>query len=155
MKITVVAVGQRQPHWADEAIEEFVKRFPPGFAVTINEVKAETRSGQPVERILAAEAERLRAAVPPGAVVVALDERGQDWTTARFAEQLGSWRDASESLAFLIGGADGIAPELKRSARISLRLSSMTLPHALARLLLVEQLYRAWSILANHPYHRA
>lgn len=155
MKIAIVAVGQRQPRWADQAVDDFLKRFPPGFAVTLREVKAETRSGQPLERLLAAEAERLRAAIPIGSVVVALDERGEDWTTARFAEQLGRWRDASEPVAFLIGGPDGLAAELKRGARLLLRLSSMTLPHALARLVLVEQLYRAWSLATHHPYHRA
>ena len=155
MKITVVAVGQRQPRWADQAIDDFVKRFPPGFTVTIREVKAETRSGQPLERTLAAEAERLRAAIPSDCVVVALDERGADMTTMRFAEQLRNWRDASEQVAFVIGGPDGLSQELKRGTRLLLRLSSMTLPHALARLLLIEQLYRAWSILTNHPYHRA
>jgi len=155
VKITLVAVGLRQPRWAKEAVDDFVKRFPPGFAVTIKEVRAEARSGQPLERILAAESDRLRAATPAGSVLVALDERGEDWTSTRFAEQLGRWRDASEHVAFLIGGPDGLAPELKRAARILLRLSSMTLPHALARLVLVEQLYRAWSLLANHPYHRA
>jgi 23S rRNA (pseudouridine1915-N3)-methyltransferase len=155
VKITLAAVGQRQPPWADAAIEDFIKRFPPGFSVTIREIKAETRTGQPVERILAAEAQRLRAAIPPAAIVVALDERGQDWTTAHFARQLGQWRDASEAVAFAIGGPDGLAADFKRDARQLLRLSSMTLPHALARLLLVEQIYRAWSLLANHPYHRA
>jgi 23S rRNA (pseudouridine1915-N3)-methyltransferase len=155
VRITVVAVGQRQPRWAEQAIEDFLQRLPAGFAVTIKEVRAETRSGQPLERILAAEAERLRAAIPAGAVIVALDERGQDWTTARLAEQLGKWRDASESVAFLIGGPDGLALDIKRAARVQLRLSSLTLPHALARVLLVEQLYRAWSLLAGHPYHRA
>lgn len=154
MKITVIAVGLRQPRWADEAIDDFAKRFPPGYTVTIKEVKAESRTGQPLERTLATEAERLRAAVPVGSVVVALDERGQDWTTARLAEQFSAWRDAGQPVAFLIGGPDGLAPELKRTAQVVLRLSSMTLPHALARLLLVEQLYRAWSILAKHPYHR-
>ena len=155
MKIAIVAVGQRQPRWADQAVDDFLKRFAPGFAVTLREVKAETRSGQPLERLLAAEAERLRAAIPPGSIVVALDERGEDWTTARFAEQLVRWRDASEPVAFLIGGPDGLAAELKRGARLLLRLSSMTLPHALARLVLVEQLYRAWSLATHHPYHRA
>jgi 23S rRNA (pseudouridine1915-N3)-methyltransferase len=155
VKITVAAVGQRQPRWAEAAVDDFVKRFPPGFAVTIKEVRAETRSGQPLERILAAEADRLRAVIRGASVVIALDERGQDWTTARFAEELGRWRDASEDVAIAIGGPDGLAPEFKRSARMVLRLSSMTLPHALARLVLVEQLYRAWSLLANHPYHRA
>jgi 23S rRNA (pseudouridine1915-N3)-methyltransferase len=155
VKITLVAVGQRQPRWSEDAVDDFVKRFPPGFAVTIKEVRTETRRGQPLERILAAEADRLRAAIPAGGVVVALDERGQDWTSTQFADQLGKWRDASEHVVFMIGGPDGLAPELKRAARMLLRLSSMTLPHALARLVLVEQLYRAWSLLASHPYHRA
>ncbi len=123
--------------------------------MTINEVKAEPRSGQPLERILAAEGARLRAAIAAGAVVVALDERGQDWTTARLAQELGKWRDAAENVAFVIGGPDGLAADVKRAARVVLRLSSMTLPHALARVVLVEQIYRAWSVLANHPYHRA
>jgi 23S rRNA (pseudouridine1915-N3)-methyltransferase len=155
VKISIAAVGQRQPQWADAAIDAFIKRFPPGFAVTIKDVKAEVRAGQPTERILDAEALRLRAAIPSAAIVVALDERGQDWTTARFAQQIAQWRDASETVAFVIGGPDGLAPDLKRDARLLLRLSSMTLPHALARLLLVEQIYRAWSLLTNHPYHRA
>jgi 23S rRNA (pseudouridine1915-N3)-methyltransferase len=154
VKITVIAVGQRQPRWAEAAIDDFVKRFPPGFTVTIREVKAETRRGQPPERTLAAEAERLRAAIPTDSVLVALDERGEDMTTMRFAEQLRRWREASEQVAFVIGGPDGLSQDLKRGTRLLLRLSSMTLPHALARLLLVEQLYRAWSILTNHPYHR-
>jgi 23S rRNA (pseudouridine1915-N3)-methyltransferase len=155
VKITIAAVGQRQPAWADAAIEDFIKRLPPGFSVSVREVKAEPRGGQPVERMLAAEEQRLRAAIPPAALVVALDERGQDWTTARFAQQLGQWRDDAETVAFAIGGPDGLAADFKRDARVLLRLSSMTLPHALARLLLVEQIYRGWSLLTNHPYHRA
>lgn len=155
MRITVVAVGLRQPGWAASAIEDYLKRFPPDFAVTVKEVKPEARAGQPVERILAAEAARLRAAVPDGSLVVALDERGKDWSTQQLAEALRAWRDAGESIAFLVGGPDGLAADIKRSARLLLRLSSLTLPHALARVLLIEQLYRAWSILANHPYHRA
>jgi 23S rRNA (pseudouridine1915-N3)-methyltransferase len=155
MKITVVAVGQRQPRWADEAVTDFRTRFPSDFAVTIKEVKPDVRSGQPVERALATEAERLRAAVPAGSLIVALDERGKDWTTKQFAEALRDWRDASEAVAFAIGGPDGLDEGFKREARLLLRLSSMTLPHALARVLLFEQLYRAWSILAGHPYHRA
>lgn len=155
MKITIVAIGQRQPRWADEAIQDFSARFPPDFAVTIKPIKPETRSGQPVERILAAEAQRLRAAIPSGSAVVALDERGREFTSAQLAAQLRRWRDAAEPVAFAIGGPDGLEPAFKREARLLLRLSSLTLPHALARLLLVEQLYRAWAILANHPYHRA
>ena len=155
MKISIIAVGQRQPHWADEAVADFIKRFPADFAVSLRELKPEPRDGRPPERIRAAEGARLRAALPDGCVTVALDERGRDLTSAAFAEQLGRWRDHGDSPAFVIGGPDGLTDEFRLSARLLLRLSSMTLPHALARLLLVEQLYRAWSILSRHPYHRA
>jgi 23S rRNA (pseudouridine1915-N3)-methyltransferase len=155
VKISIVAIGQRQPRWADEAIADFLKRFPTDFSVSVRELKPEARDGRPPERIRAAEAERLRAALPAGCVTVALDERGRDLTSAAFAEQLGRWRDRGDSPVFVIGGPDGLTDELRRGAQLLLRLSSMTLPHALARLLLVEQLYRAWSILSRHPYHRA
>lgn len=156
MKLAIVAVGQRQPAWADEAVADYLARFPADFSVTLREVRAEPRTGSaPVDRLLAAEAERLRGATPTGSMIVVLDERGKDWTTVQFAEQIGRWRDASETVTFLIGGPDGLAADVKRSARVQLRLSSLTLPHALARVLLAEQLYRAWSVLAGHPYHRA
>ena len=155
MKIQIVAVGQRQPAWADQAVADYLDRFPADFAVTLREVKPEPRSGAPVEKLLAAEAERLRAAVAPGHLLVALDERGRDWTSVQLAESLARWRDAAESVSFVIGGPDGLAADIKQRARVLLRLSSLTLPHALARVLLTEQLYRAWSLLANHPYHRA
>ncbi len=155
MKIAIVAIGQRQPRWADEAVADFLGRFPPDFAVGLRELKPEPRDGRPPERIRAAEGERLRAALPAGAVRVALDERGRELTSAAFAAQLGRWRDGGESPAFVIGGPDGLSEPLRREANLLLRLSAMTLPHALARVVLVEQLYRAWSILAGHPYHRA
>lgn len=155
MKISIVAIGQRQPRWADEAIADFLKRFPADFSVGVRELRPEARDGRPAERIRTTEAERLRAALPSGCVTVALDERGRDLTSAAFAEQLGRWRDRGDAPAFVIGGPDGLADEFRRGAHLQLRLSSMTLPHALARVLLVEQLYRAWSILTRHPYHRA
>jgi 23S rRNA (pseudouridine1915-N3)-methyltransferase len=155
MRIDIVAVGQRQPAWTDAAVLDYLARFPADFAVRLLEVKAEPRTGQAAARVLRAEAERVRDATAPATLVVALDERGQDWTSTRMAEQLGRWRDAAERPAFVIGGADGLDEEVKRAARVQLRLSSFTLPHALARVVLVEQLYRAWSILARHPYHRA
>jgi 23S rRNA (pseudouridine1915-N3)-methyltransferase len=156
MKIRIVAVGQRQPAWADQAVADYLDRFPSDSAVTLREVRPEPRAGgAPVERLLAAEAQRLRAAVPGGHLMIALDERGKDWTSAQLAQSLGQWRDAAESVSFIIGGPDGLAADIKRDARVLLRLSSMTLPHALARVLLAEQLYRAWSLLAGHPYHRA
>jgi 23S rRNA (pseudouridine1915-N3)-methyltransferase len=155
MKISIVAVGQRQPAWADAAIKDFLDRLPGDWSVTVREVKAEARDGKPRERLMAAEAERLRAACPAGAVIVALDERGKDWTTMQLAQALQGWRDEAQPVAFVIGGPDGLDEAFKRSARLLLRLSSLTLPHALARVLLAEQIYRAWSVLANHPYHRA
>ncbi|MCA3218168.1 MAG: 23S rRNA (pseudouridine(1915)-N(3))-methyltransferase RlmH [Burkholderiales bacterium] len=155
MKITIVAVGQRRPAWADAAVKDFLDRLPADWAVTVREVKAEARDGKLRERLMAAEADRLRAACPAGAVVVALDERGKDWTTMQLAQALQGWRDEAQPVAFVIGGPDGLDDALKRNARVLLRLSSLTLPHALARVLLAEQIYRAWSVLANHPYHRA
>src|SRR5262249_48026528 len=155
MKITIVAVGLRQPQWVDDAVAEYLARFPADFAVRLVEVKPEARAGQPTARLLASEAQRLRAVIPEGALTVALDERGRDWTTQHLADQLRQWRDASERVAFVIGGPDGLDAGFRNTARLQLRLSSMTLPHALARVLLSEQLYRAWSILAGHPYHRA
>lgn len=158
MKITIIAVGQRQPAWAQSAVADYLSRFPADFKVELKEVKAEPRSGksnEAVQRLVAAEAARIRAATPPDGRVVALDERGADWTTDALAASLARWRDEAVHPVFVIGGPDGLDPQLKRSAQAQVRLSSMTLPHALARVLLAEQLYRAWSMLANHPYHRA
>lgn len=158
MRITIVAVGQRQPAWAQAAVDDYLARFPADFRVELKEVKAEARSGkgnEPVQRLLTAEAGRIRAATPDGGHVVALDERGADWTTQKLAASLGRWRDEGVHPVFVIGGPDGLDSEFKQAARAQVRLSSMTLPHALARVLLAEQLYRGWSMLANHPYHRA
>ncbi len=159
MRICIAAVGQRLPAWADAAVEEYLGRMPKDYRVTLRAIKPEPRQQVPgsagAAKLRAAEAERLRAALPAGAVLVALDEKGEDWTSARLATALLGWRDGGQEPAFLIGGADGLDPALLRDARLCLRLSSMTLPHALARVVLAEQLYRAWSIIAAHPYHRA
>jgi len=155
VKICIAAVGQRMPDWADAAVREFIGRMPRDFRVELREVKPEPRNGQPLARLQAAEAMRLRAALPPDALVVAMDETGRDWTTAQLAAALSEWRDGARSPVFVIGGADGLDPQIKREAALCLRLSSMTLPHALARVLLAEQIYRAWSILNAHPYHRS
>ena len=156
MRITIIAVGLRQPAWADAAVDEYLSRFPSDFKVECKLVKAESRSGNvPLARALGAEAARVRAAVPDGALLIALDEHGKDWTTQQLADHLQRWRDASDEVAFAIGGADGLDDAIKTDARLRVRLSSMTLPHSLARVVLAEQLYRAWSMLAGHPYHRA
>ncbi len=156
MKLLVIAVGARMPGWIDEAFEEYAKRMPRGMKTELIEIRPEPRSGgKPVEQMTAAEAARLSRALPRGAFVVALDERGREMTTAELARWLDARRRDGRDLAFLIGGADGLAEETKRAAQATLRLSAMTLPHGLARVLLAEQLYRAASILENHPYHRA
>ena len=156
MKLLVVAVGARMPGWIDEAFEEYAKRMPKSMKTELIEIRPEPRSGgKSTERMTAAEAARLSRALPRGAFVVALDERGREMTTAELARWLDARKRDGRDLAFLIGGADGLAEETKRAAQATLRLSAMTLPHGLARVLLAEQLYRAVSILENHPYHRA
>jgi 23S rRNA (pseudouridine1915-N3)-methyltransferase len=143
------------PAWAEQAVQDYLARFPREFEVTLKQVRPEPRRQQPAARSLQGEQARLSAAIAGCDRVIALDEHGVDWNTAHLAQQILRWRDASEHVSFLIGGPDGLSEPLKSSAQLKLRLSSLTLSHALARVVLVEQLYRAWSILANHPYHRA
>ena len=155
MKLVVIAVGTRMPAWVSDGYRGYAKRMPPGTSLDLVEIKAEARtSGKTVAQMLAAEAARIRAALPKGARVIALDERGKDLSTCSLAVQLESWMQERGPLAFLIGGADGLDDALKKSAAMQLRLSAMTLPHGLARVLLAEQLYRALSIIGGHPYHR-
>ena len=155
VKITIVAVDLRSPAWASTAVEDYLTRFPRDWKVELKTVKEEPRHGQSKSDLMAAEADRIRKAIPKGSLLVTLDERGKDLTTVEFAKKLSAWQDSGESVAFVIGGTDGIDPALKQESRMMIRLSSMTLPHALARVILSEQIYRAWSILNNHPYHRA
>jgi 23S rRNA (pseudouridine1915-N3)-methyltransferase len=155
MKFAIIAVGTRMPSWVVEGYREYAKRMPPGTALELIEIKAEARTmGKTVAQMLAAEAQRIRAAVPKGGRVIALDERGKDPSTCGLAVQLEHWMQERGPVVFLIGGADGLDPALKKSATSQLRLSSLTLPHGLARVLLAEQLYRALSIIGGHPYHR-
>ena len=155
MKLFVVAVGARMPGWIDEAFNEYAKRMPRSLATGLIEIRPEPRSsGKTAEQLMAAEAARIERAVPRGAFRVALDERGSEMTTAGLARWLDLRRRDGGDVAFLIGGPDGLAEATKRGADATLRLSAMTLPHGLARVLLAEQLYRAAAILDNHPYHR-
>jgi 23S rRNA (pseudouridine1915-N3)-methyltransferase len=154
MKLYVVAVGQRVPDWAQTAWDDYAKRFPPELKVELKAVKTEPRSSKTLETIFAAERERIEAAIPKGTRVVALDERGTALTTVALAAKLRDWQLASDDVALVIGGPDGLDPAFRKAAHERIRLSDLTLPHAMVRVLLVEQLYRAWSINANHPYHR-
>lgn len=155
MRFVVVAVGAGQPRWVDEAFAEYAKRMPREARLELVELRAEPRrSGKPVEALLGAEAKRIAAAVPRGTARVVLDERGRDLATKELAKLAARWLEGGRDVAFLIGGPDGLAAEAKAGADATLRLSSLTLPHGLVRVLLAEQLYRAMSILAGHPYHR-
>ncbi len=154
MKLLVVAVGQRIPDWAQIAWDDYAKRFPHEMRVELKTVKTEPRGSKTLETLLAAERTRIEAAIPKGARKVVLDERGQTLTTQALAQRLKIWQDDACDVALIIGGPDGTDPALRLSAQDCIRLSDMTLPHALARVLLIEQLYRAWSIHTNHPYHR-
>jgi len=154
MKLLLVAVGQRQPGWADAAFAEFAKRFPPEMRLELKAVKAEPRGAKTAEQLMAAEATRIEAALQKGARRVVLDEHGARVTTLQLAARLTSWLHDGRDVALLVGGPDGLAPSLKASADETLRLSELTLPHAFVRVLLAEALYRAWTVTINHPYHR-
>lgn len=154
MRLVVAAIGQRQPAWADAAWDDFAKRFPADCKLELKALKAEPRAGKSAPQCMAAEAQRLEAALPKGARRVILDERGSRLTTAQLAERLQFWRGDGRDVALLIGGPDGLDPTLKATADETLRLSDLTLPHAFARVLLAEALYRAWSVVQGHPYHR-
>jgi 23S rRNA (pseudouridine1915-N3)-methyltransferase len=153
--LVVVAVGHRMPAWVDAGFQEYAKRMPREAAIALAEVKAEPRSEETSPaRIMDAEAKRIAAAVPKGAIRVVLDERGRMLTTRDLAARIEGWQMEGRDVAFVIGGADGLAPSIKRDADVMWSLSALTLPHGLVRVVLAEQLYRAWSLLRNHPYHR-
>lgn len=154
MKLLIVAVGQRVPDWAQTAYDDYAKRFPPELKVELKAVKTEPRGSKTLETLLAAERDRIQAALPKGCRVVVLDERGTALSTLALAQQLKQWQLASDDVALVIGGPDGLEPGFRASAHQRIRLSDLTLPHAMVRVLLIEQLYRAWSVNANHPYHR-
>jgi 23S rRNA (pseudouridine1915-N3)-methyltransferase len=154
VKLRIVALGHRMPAWVATGYGEYAKRLPREYEVELVELKPASRdSGKSAAQLLAAEALRIRAACV-SCTVVALDERGSAWTTRELAQRLQGWRDASRDVAFVIGSADGLDDAVKRDASAVLALSALTLPHGLARVILIEQLYRAASVLSGHPYHR-
>ena len=143
------------PAWVDAGFQEYAKRMPREAAVMLREIRAEPRTeGAPAGRFMDAEAKRIRAALPKGALTVILDERGKTCTTRELARRMENWQREGRDVALVIGGADGLAQDLRRDADWLWSLSPLTLPHGLVRVVVAEQLYRAWSILKNHPYHR-
>ena len=154
MKLRLVAPGHRMPAWVAAGVDDYVRRLPRDFAFELVELKPEPRDrGRPVAQLLDAEAVRI-AAASRGHAVVALDERGAAWTTRTLADRLARWRDEARDVAFVIGSADGLADSVRRSADAVVALSGLTLPHGLVRIVVAEQIYRAASLLAGHPYHR-
>ena len=157
MRLLVVAIGQRQPGWADAAWAEYARRFPPEMRLELRALKAEPRAGRSAAQCLAAEAARIGSVFAKdasGARRVVLDEQGARLTSVQLAARLRAWREHGRDVAFVIGGPDGLDAAVRARADETLRLSDLTLPHALARVLLAEALYRAWTLVAGHPYHR-
>ena len=146
MRLTIITVGHKMPDWVTTATQDYMKRMPADCSIEIKEIKPDLSPAK--------EAVKMSSAIPKGSRIIALDERGKDQTTQQLATQLANWRQEGVDITFLIGGADGLDTSIKENAQALWRLSSLTLPHAMARVLLVEQLYRAWTILQGHPYHR-
>lgn len=155
MRVTILSVGHKMPAWIQDGFHEYVKRMPPEIRVELTELKPEERgAGRSVEKARALEGERLIAALPNGGTLLALDERGRSVTTQGLSVMLSEWMREGSHPVFAIGGADGHDDAVKARADKLVSLSALTLPHAMVRVILAEQLYRAWSILARHPYHR-
>lgn len=160
MKIVLAAVGTRMPGWVDEAFNDYARRLPPACRLTLREVPtayrgSAARKGAASAATVRREGEGLLRAVPSGARIVALDERGAGWSTTELAERLETWLADGRDTALLAGGPDGLAPECRERADLTWSLSRLTFPHALVRVIVAEQLWRAWSLLQGHPYHRA
>ncbi|MGL5768240.1 MAG: 23S rRNA (pseudouridine(1915)-N(3))-methyltransferase RlmH [Plesiomonas shigelloides] len=155
MKLQLVAVGTKMPAWVETGFQEYVRRFPKDMPFELLEIPAGKRGkNADIKRILEKEGEQTLAAIPKGNRIVTLDIPGKPWTTEQLAEQLERWKQDGRDVSFLIGGPEGLAPSCNAAADQSWSLSPLTLPHPLVRVVVAESLYRAWSITANHPYHR-
>ena len=155
MHIHLIAVGNRMPAWVTEGYREYAQRLPPECALQLQEIVPGKRGkGADLERIKTEEGTRMLAALPRSAQLVALDVKGAAWSTEELARQLTQWLQAGRDVALLIGGPEGLADACRRRADQMWSLSALTLPHPLVRVLVAEQLYRAWSLLQGHPYHR-
>jgi 23S rRNA (pseudouridine1915-N3)-methyltransferase len=155
MKLLIVSVGHKMPDWITTGFNEYAKRMPREAKIELLEIRPEPRStGKTVQQIMAAEARRILAVLPQDCLRIAMDEHGAQPTTRQFAEQMQGWMQKGCDVAFIIGGPDGLDVSVKQAARQLMALSALTLPHAMVRVLLAEQLYRAYSMMHNHPYHR-
>ena len=156
MKIHLLAVGNKMPAWVESGFQEYARRLPPECSLKLIEIPLSPRGKNvDLKRALAREGERMLKAIPKKARVIALDVRGKSYTSEALAGQLGSWMESGLDIALLVGGPDGLAPACLQAAHQRWSLSPLTLPHPLVRVILAEQIYRAWSQTRNHPYHRA
>lgn len=155
MHLQIIAVGQKMPAWVNTAYAEYAKRMPSHQAVKLSVIPTASRkSGSSVERCQQQEAEKIEQKIKPGSLTIALDEHGTQWATTQWAEQYRQWLQYHAQVNFIIGGPDGLAPAVLKKASQTVSLGLLTLPHGLARVVLMEQLYRAWSVVEGHPYHR-
>ncbi len=155
MRIHLIAVGQKMPAWVSQGFQEYSKRLPLSCALKLVEIAPGHRGkSADIQRAIKREGDKMLAAIPQGARVIALDERGKSWTTLQLAEQMRGWMGEGCDVALLVGGPDGLSPECKARADQMWSLSALTLPHPLVRVVLAEQLYRGWSVTQGHPYHR-
>ena len=156
MQLLVAAVGQRMPRWVNEAWTEYSRRMPPGLTLSLREIPLAKRGkNADTRRLTDTESKALLAAMPARARVIALDVKGKAWSTEQLAVNLENWMGEGRDVGFMIGGPDGISPDIMAGADQRWSLGPLTLPHPLVRVVLAEQLYRAWTITQNHPYHRA
>ena len=156
MKIHLIAVGEKMPRWVQEGYQQYSKRLPNECELRLTEIPMGHRGkNADVARLTRVEGERMLAAVPNGCRVIALDVRGKTWSTETLSGQLDNWMSSGDDMALLVGGPEGLSAECLARAQLKWSLSPLTLPHPLVRVVVADQLYRAWSMLRNHPYHRA
>ncbi len=155
MRIHLLAIGTKMPGWVNEGTAEYTSRMPPQCQLLVREIAAEKRTkNSDLQRIRQTEGDKLLAAVPDGSMVITLDVQGKPWSTEQLAQQLDKWMMSGRDVSLLVGGPEGLSDACRQRAEQSWSLSPLTFPHPLVRIVVAEQLFRAWSILTNHPYHR-
>lgn len=156
MKISLIAIGTKMPQWVTLGFQEYCQRLPKDYSLQLIEIPAEKRPKTfDVVRLLEREGEHMRALIPKNNLVIALTERGQSWNNEELSQKLHNWHDEGQDISLLIGGPEGLAPACLNAASYHWSLSPLTLPHPLVRIIVAEQIYRSWSIIQGHPYHRA
>ena len=155
MKLQIITISHREPKWIEQAFQDYAERFPQNISLILKKIPAAKRNKQIYNnKLLQQEATAIIKSIPTNSITIALDIKGHAWSTEQLAKQLAKWQQHSNIINFLIGGPDGLAKECLQTAKQKWSLSALTLPHAMVKIIVAEQLYRAWSILSKHPYHR-